>query len=153
MEVERIGVHWRNERVEINACHIMNVLRDEALIDLVDLTTIHSNWHASNQACLGIEAATAFMRKNLRTIAPKVHPFLIEVLSQHLAWTGRIQSTNHYGNIQAKSPLDSISFERVMKFVRRMDSKPRPDALLTHSARTMFSLEVAVGSGMSEIKL
>lgn len=151
IESEKIGVHCKDGEIRINACSILNVLHNEKLVSLVDVNTIHSDWHASNCACLGIEAALAFMRKSLRRVAPKVHPFFIEVISQHLAWTGKIESTNRHGNIQAKSPFDSIAFEQVMKFIRQMDEKPKNDALLTHSARTMFSLPVPIGSGLSDI--
>lgn len=151
IESEKIGVQCKDGQVFINACTIINVLQNETLLSLVDLKTIHSDWHASNCACLGIEAALAYMRKSLRKVAPKVHPFFIEVISQHLAWTGKIESTNRHGNIQTKSPFDSIAFEQVMKFVRQMDNTPKTDALLTHSARTMFGLPVPIGSGLSDI--
>ncbi|XP_017866097.1 PREDICTED: DNA-directed RNA polymerase I subunit RPA1 [Drosophila arizonae] len=122
---------------------------------ILDLNRLYSNDIHAIARTYGIEAATQVIVKEVSNVF-KVYGITVDrrhlsLIADYMTFDGTFQPLSRKGMEHSSSPLQQMSFESSLQFLRSAAGFGRPDELNSPSSRLMVGLPVRNGTGAFEL--
>ncbi|TDG42262.1 hypothetical protein AWZ03_011321 [Drosophila navojoa] len=122
---------------------------------ILDLNRLYSNDIHAIARTYGIEAATQVIVKEVSNVF-KVYGITVDrrhlsLIADYMTFDGTFQPLSRRGMEHSSSPLQQMSFESSLQFLRSAAGFGRPDELNSPSSRLMVGLPVRNGTGAFEL--
>uniref|UniRef100_A0A182YBR8 DNA-directed RNA polymerase subunit n=1 Tax=Anopheles stephensi TaxID=30069 RepID=A0A182YBR8_ANOST len=118
---------------------------------VLDLNRLYTNDIQAMAKRYGIEAASRVLVKEIQNVfgvyGITVDPRHLLLVADYMTSSGKLQAMNRIAMEYSASPLQQISFESSMKFLKSALSKGLPDRLESPSSRLMVGQPCRVGTG------
>ncbi|KII63420.1 DNA-directed RNA polymerase I subunit RPA1 [Thelohanellus kitauei] len=122
---------------------------------ILDLKTVYSNNIQKVAEIYGIEAARSTLVKEATNVFKvygiTISPRHLSLLSDYMTFHGYYKPCNRFGMSSNPSPLQKMSFETVIQFLKGSCTYNESDALKSPSARIIAGLPVNIGTGLFNI--
>lgn len=122
---------------------------------ILDLNRLYSNDIHAIARTYGIEAASQVIVKEVSNVF-KVYGITVDrrhlsLIADYMTFDGTFQPLSRKGMEHSSSPLQQMSFESSLQFLRSAAGFGRPDQLNSPSSRLMVGLPVRNGTGAFEL--
>lgn len=122
---------------------------------ILDLNRLYSNDIHAIARTYGIEAASQVIVKEVSNVF-KVYGITVDrrhlsLIADYMTFDGTFQPLSRKGMEHSSSPLQQMSFESSLQFLRNAAGFGRPDELNSPSSRLMVGLPVRNGTGAFEL--
>ncbi|XP_017039260.1 DNA-directed RNA polymerase I subunit RPA1 [Drosophila ficusphila] len=122
---------------------------------ILDLNRLYSNDIHAIARTYGIEAASQVIVKEVSNVF-KVYGITVDrrhlsLIADYMTFDGTFQPLSRKGMEHSSSPLQQMSFESSLQFLRSAAGFGRPDELNSPSSRLMVGLPVRNGTGAFEL--
>ncbi|CAL8145005.1 unnamed protein product [Orchesella dallaii] len=130
----------------------INILAMASYRHLLDLDRLHCNNIHTMAERYGIEAASRVIVKEMTNVF-KVYGIVIDprhltLMADYMTFSGVYRPFNRIGIESSASPLQQMSFETVVSFLREATLSAKHDDLSNPSARLVVGKPAAVGTGL-----
>jgi len=134
----------------------INILAMAHYPHLLDLNKLHCNNVHTMAEHYGIEAASKVIVKEMADVFKAygivLDPRHMTLVADYMTFSGSYRPFNRNGIESSSSPLQQMSFETVVSFLKDATLSGRCDELTNPSARLILGKPPRVGTGMFELK-
>lgn len=122
---------------------------------ILDLNNLYSNDIHAMASTYGIEAAAQVIVREIMNVF-KVYGISIDhrhlsLIADYMTFNGAFQPLSRKGMEHSASPLQQMSFETCLQFLRNAATNANGDRLLSPSSRLMVGLPVKNGTGCFDL--
>lgn len=130
----------------------INILAMASHRNILDIDRLHCNNIHTMAERYGIEAASRVIVKEMTEVF-KVYGIVIDprhltLIADYMTFSGTYRPFNRIGIESSASPLQQMSFETVMTFLREAILSGKHDDVSNPSARLVVGKPTAVGTGL-----
>lgn len=130
----------------------INILAMASHRNILDIDRLHCNNIHTMAERYGIEAASRVIVKEMTDVF-KVYGIVIDprhltLIADYMTFSGTYRPFNRIGIESSASPLQQMSFETVVSFLREATLCGKHDDLTNPSARLVVGKPAAVGTGL-----
>lgn len=153
--IKRAIIYKGDNNTQLLKTDGINIVEIFKYNDILELNRLYSNDIHAIAKTYGIEAAAQVIIKEVTNVF-KVYGITVDrrhlsLIADYMTFDGSFQPLSRKGMEHSSSPLQQMSFESCLQFLKNAAGSGRADELSSPSSRLMVGLPVRNGTGAFEL--